>query len=480
MKSARLSQFHAFLRRAKKPATLLAAAIAMGSAATVQAIPVIPGAEGFGMETKAGRGGKVYKVTNVNASGSGSLKACIDASGPRTCVFEVSGVIKFTSDLIIRNSQLRIAGQTAPSPGIMIRGGAFKIHASDVLIQHLRFRVGDSATGPDPANRDALKIEGDEGAPVQNIVIDHCTFSWSIDEIASVWGPHDNITFSNNIFAEPLHDSIHPTDDGTALEKHGYGVLLGSSATGGRVTMVGNLFAHIVERNPLARSRELVFLNNLVYDRSNMDLDLQSTDGRITKHSIVGNHFLKGPSYVRTTKPVYVRTNGTNPVIVGSKVYLENNYAPDTGSTLALLLSFTAGDTTPSLVTTGTRPVWNSGLPVLNTASNGVYDSVLKNAGARPGDRDSADKRVVTEVKNRTGQTVNCVKSDGSARCSKNAGGWPVYAQNRRTLTLPANQATVTANGYTNLELWLQQMDKALSGVIAAQSPGAPQALAVR
>jgi pectate lyase len=448
---------------------------------TAHAVPVIPGAAGYGMSTPAGRGGTVYRVTNLKADGAGSLRACIDATGPRTCIFEVSGVIALTADMTINNGTLTVAGQTAPSPGIMIRGGAFKIHASDVLVQHLRFRIGDDVVGPDPANRDALKLDGDDGAPVTNVVIDHCSFSWSIDEVASVWGPHDNITFTNNIFAEPLDDSIHPTDDGTALEKHGYGVRLGSSATGGRVTMVGNLFAHIVERNPLVRSRELVFLNNLVYDRSHMDVDLQSTEGRLTKHTLVGNQFLKGPSYTRTTKPFYVRTNGTNPVVVGSKIYLENNYAPDTGSTLAQMLSFTAGDTTPTLIfTTGSRPVWNTGLVVLSTANNGVYDSVLKNAGARPTDRDSVDKRVVSEVKSRTGQTINCVAANGTTRCSKNAGGWPVYAVNRRTLTLPANHATITSSGYTNLELWLQQMDKALSGVVAAGSPAAPQALAVR
>ena len=192
----------------------LAVWVAVAAFATsTHAVPVIPGAAGYGMSTPAGRGGPVYRVTNLKADGAGSLKACIDATGPRTCIFEVSGAIVLTDDMTIRNGTLTIAGQTAPSPGIMIRGGAFKIHASDVLIQHLRFRVGDSTTGPSPANRDALKIEGTDDAPVKNIVIDHCTFSWSIDEIASVWGAHDNITFSNNIFAEPLNDSIHPTDD---------------------------------------------------------------------------------------------------------------------------------------------------------------------------------------------------------------------------------------------------------------------------
>ncbi len=449
------------------------------SASAVHALPVIPGAMGYGMDTPAGRGGTVYRVTNVNASGAGSLKACIDATGPRTCIFEVSGVIRLTSDMTIRNGNLTIAGQTAPSPGIMVRGAAFRVHASDILIQHLRFRVGDDPVGPDPGNRDALKIEGSTDAPVRNVVVDHCSFSWSIDEVASVWGPHDNITFSNNIFAEPLHDSIHPTDDGTALEKHGYGVLLGSSDAGGRVTMRGNLFAHIVERNPLARSRELVFVNNLVYDRSNMDLDLQSQDSRLIQASVVGNQFLRGPSNVRTTKPIYVRTSGSQPVYVGSRIYLENNHAPDTGSSLSAILGFSAGDTSPTLVTS-TRPVWHTGLVALGTANNVVFDSVLKNAGARPADRDSADRRVVLDVKNRAGQTINCVSADGSTRCSRNAGGWPTYASNRRALTLPANQASVTASGYTNLELWLQQHDQMLSGAVPAGSPASPTRLTVR
>src|SRR5262245_18768831 len=153
----------------------------MALVSTAHAVPVIPGAAGYGMSTPAGRGGAVYRVTNIKADGAGSLKACIDATGPRTCIFEVSGASVLTDDITIRNGLLTIAGQTAPSPGIMIRGGAFKIHTSDVLVQHLRFRIGDSATGPAPGNRDALKIEGSDEAPVKNIVVDHCTFSWSID-----------------------------------------------------------------------------------------------------------------------------------------------------------------------------------------------------------------------------------------------------------------------------------------------------------
>jgi pectate lyase len=459
---------------------VLLAAIASLATFTAHAVPVIPGAAGFGMDTPAGRGGAVHRVTNVNASGAGSLKACIDATGPRTCIFDVSGSIVLTSDLLIRNGNLTIAGQTAPAPGIMIRGAALNIHASDILIQHLRIRVGDDASGPSPANRDALKIEGATDRTVRNIVIDHCSFSWSIDEVASVWGPNDNITFSNNIFAEPLHDSIHPTDDGTALEAHGLGVLLGSSASGGRVTMVGNLFAHIVERNPLSRARELVYLNNVVYDRRNADLDLQSQDGRVTMNSVVGNHFIRGPSNVRTTQPIYVRTNGTYTLYVGSRVHLENNYAPDTGSALSEILGLSGGDVLAGLITTTTRPVWNSGLVVRSTTNNGVYNRVLEFAGARPANRDSVDTRIASNVRNRAGQIINCVSADGSARCSRNAGGWPTYAQNQRTLALPANHSAITASGYSNLELWLHQLDAQLGGVMQPTAPAAPTLLSVQ
>ena len=178
-----------------------------GSVAASAAVPIIPGANGFGTTTAAGRGGQVYRVTSLAESGTGTLKACIDQKGPRVCVFEVSGMIKLTQNLPIRNPNITIAGQTAPSPGITLRGASVIIKTSDVLIQHIHVRPGDDPSGPSPDNRDALRIEGDEGTPiVRNVVIDHCSFSWSIDEMASAWQNWDNITLSNNIFSEPLND----------------------------------------------------------------------------------------------------------------------------------------------------------------------------------------------------------------------------------------------------------------------------------
>jgi len=462
--------------RIMKSLGLWAFSLAALAATEAQALPVIPGAAGYGMETPAGRGGTVFKVTNLNASGTGSLKACVDGTTPRTCVFEVSGIIHLTSDLTIRNSFLTIAGQTAPSPGIMIRGAGIKLQASDVLIQHIRVRPGDDPNGPDPDNRDALKIEGNPAKPVKNIVIDHCTFSWSIDEVASVWGVSDNITFTNNIFSEPLDESIHPAYEGGGTIKHGYGVLYGSSP-GSSFTMAGNLLAHIVARNPLSRASEFVYTNNVVYNRGSMDLDLQSQDGVITKSSVVGNVFLRGPSFSRDARPIYVHTTGSLTLYAGSRVYTHDNLAPESKNGL---ITLTGGDVIPDLLQTVTMPAWNSGLVHRPTASNAVYDRVLGYAGARPADRDPVDKRIVQSVKDRSGEIINCVAADGSSRCQKNAGGWPSYAQNRRSLTLPANQGTVTANGYTNLEVWLHSMDLAVAGVTSETSPASPATLSVR
>jgi len=481
MKLARVRRFDFSARRPMIYAVLLAAAVLTLGATTAHAVPVIPGGAGFGIDNPAGRGGTVIKVTNLKASGPGSLKACAsDFNGPRVCVFEVSGIIRITEDMMIRWNNLTIAGQTAPSPGIMIRGAALRIQASNILVQHIRVRAGDDPVGPDPANRDSLKIEGTASKPVSNIVIDHCSFSWAVDEVASVWGVHDNVTFSNNIFSEPLNESIHPRDDGKGMETHGFGVLFGSSPTGGRVTLINNLMAHIVERNPLSRDREMVMVNNLIYNRVNFDVDLQGEKGIVTKNSVVGNVFIKGPNFDLKTKPIYLRTKGSYMLLAGSRVYVNDNSAPEYGGTgSSSLVQFTGGDVISGLLQTVTVPTWNSGINVRSTANNGVYNSVLKNAGARPADRDTVDKRVVKHVQERGGAIINCVATNGTERCKKSAGGWPYYAQNTRKLTIPSNPSTKASNGYTNLENWLHSMDQTLQGVNAAESPTAPPSLSV-
>jgi pectate lyase len=469
MKLAIVSRSDVSARRLMKSSGLFAAGL-LAITSIAHAVPVIPGGSGYGIETPAGRGGSVYRVTNLNASGAGSLKACIDGASARTCVFEVSGTIRLTSDLIIRNNRITIAGQTAPSPGILIRGASLRIQASDVLVQHLRIRPGDDRNGPSPENRDALKIEGTSSKPVKNVVIDHCSFSWAIDETVSVWGPTDNITFSNNIFAEALHQSLHPNG------AHGFGVLLGAHS-GSSVTMVGNLFAHMVERNPLSRASELVFVNNVVYDRGTIDLDIQAENGATVKSTVVNNLFIRGPSYSRNTSPIHIHTSGSFRVSSNSRVFQGGNKHINY---VNQILS-TSGSVYSGLIVTSSYPVWNSYMSPQSNSNDAVYNRVLAYAGARPQDRDSVDKRIVAQVKARSGRIINCVADDGSSRCrGRHAGGYPWISQKRRALSLPSSQNKVTSNGYTNLENWLHSMDQQLAGTVSSNGPLSPSSLSVQ
>lgn len=433
------------------------------AAASASALPVIPNGAGYGIDTPAGRGGKIIKVTNLNASGAGSLKACVDASGPRVCVFEVSGTIVANADLIIRNGNITIAGQTAPSPGILYRGGALWVAASDVLVQHIRFRAGDDKNGPDPSNRDAMKLGSSNIPLVKNIVIDHCSFSWAPDENVSMWENWDNVTFSNNIISEGLVDSISP------LGSSGHGLILGPVK--GKAAIVGNLLAHNKERNAFSRANEFVFVNNVVYNRINKDVDLMSEKGIEIKNSVVGNVFIRGADYGRSYGPVLVRNDGAA-ALQKSKLYVADNVAQEVNGDPWTIVDTTQG-TLPSTFKASSPPAWPAGLTRLSTDGNVVLNEVLRNAGARPADRDPVDARVVKSVRDRKGGIINCVSADGSARCAKNAGGWPNLAKNTRVLQLPANPNAVTSSGYTNLEVWLHEMAAQVEGR-TTKTPVAP------
>ncbi|HWK52228.1 MAG TPA: hypothetical protein VNR40_20175, partial [Steroidobacter sp.] len=431
------------------------------------ALPVIPGALGHGISTPAGRGGTVIRVTNTNASGAGSLKACVDASGPRVCVFEVSGTITLPDDLTVRNRYITIAGQTAPSPGITLRGSGLLIKASDVLVQHIRVRPGDATGGEPPGNRDALKIEAPREAPISNVVVDHCTFTWSLDEIASAWQYWDNISLLNNIFAEPLHDSIHPEG------KHGFGVLIGP--VDGSATLAGNLFANMESRNPMTAASRTVIVNNLIYNWANSAIDLQSR-GLVTQNSVVGNVFVRGPDTWSNKAPVGFRADAST-LRSGAKVFLSDNLLQGGASTSDAWASSVAGSIYGSLNVANfksTAPLaWPASMTTLPTSENVVRDHVLKYSGARPADRDAVDTRIINQTRNGTGRMINCVASNGTTRCQLNGGGYPSLAENRRALTLPANPNEVTASGYTNLELWLHRMAAQVEGR-SVSSPEAP------
>jgi len=181
---------------------------------TVQAQPLtaFPGAEGAGKWTIGGRAGRVIAVTNLNDAGTGSLRSAIDATGPRTIVFRTAGTIWLKSLLVVRNPYLTISGHTAPGDGITIAGHEFRIQASEVIVRYLRFRLGDLRR----ADLDAVSIMRGK-----NIILDHVSASWGIDEVLSVTPDARDVTVQWSLIAESLYRSVHSSG-----EPHGKGSLL--------------------------------------------------------------------------------------------------------------------------------------------------------------------------------------------------------------------------------------------------------------
>jgi len=394
-------------------------------------LAVFPGAEGFGVETPAGRRGAILKVTNLDDSGPGSLRAALGSSGPRTIIFEVSGTIALSEDLDIRDPFVTVAGQTAPSPGITLRGAGLRIFTNDVLVQHLRIRVGDDVSGPDPQIRDALQVLGPNA---YNVVVDHISASWAIDEVVSTWYPLHDVTIRHSIIAEGLHESLHPEGP------HSAGLLVGDESE--RVAIIGNLFAHNFARNPQFKGGTSgIVANNLIYDPGYESVRISDAyDTGPSLISVVGNVLVTGPSSIND----YLVSIGSS-TKAGTGVYIADNIAP----TVLRISSDLALD---PLV--GTPPIWTDPL-TLRTADN-VQVWVLAHAGARPVDRDAVDQRIVSDVVRGEGKIINS---------QAEVGGWPAQQTNQRSLQIPSDPfGDSDGDGYTNLEEWLHAMAVEVEG----------------
>jgi hypothetical protein len=416
-----------------------------------KSLPIIPGLSGFGSNTTAGSGRhlkqartRIYKIRTLSDSGSGSLRECISLNEPRTCLFEISGEIKLKSILKIKSPFITIAGQTAPQPGITITQGGFSIETHDVLIQHLAVRPGDSLMGIEPRFRDGISIGAPSPKSVYNIVLDHLSVTWAIDENVSTAYPntHD-VTIANSIIAEGLHNSIHPKGP------HSKGVMIGNFSK--RITLRNNLISSNEERNPYIKPGTTVeMINNTIYgwgDRGAWSLcNLTNNDGTAdpVQLSFIGNYYIPGPwSFV--APPLYA-----NILAITSRIYVEDNEL--------------AGDSTHaspwSITKLDEESFRAEAPPVSSGATNAIpfhpaYITLLKTVGSRPCNRSPIDQRIVSDVINRNGSIKDCVSG-----CSRAAGPKLSLPVKIRPLRLPRNpMLDKNRDGYTNLENWLQRFN---------------------
>jgi pectate lyase len=284
--------------------------------------PAFPGAEGYGAAATGGRGGSVLHVTNLADSGDGSLRWALSQFGARTIVFDISGSIKLSSEIVVSNGDVTIAGQTAPGDGITIEGSRLRLKASNIIVRGMHFRPGDGA-GSDPADRDGMMI-GTTDYAMNNIVIDHNSFTWATDENLSVSGNVHNVTISNNIIAEGLYNSINPKGP------HSMGLLITNG--GGTqadldtdITIAKNLFSANYERNPEVRAgQNIEIVNNYAYDYGLghvVNWIGGGTGGALkTTARVIGNVMTPGPSTNNVKVPIVLASMGT-----GSEVFIADN-----------------------------------------------------------------------------------------------------------------------------------------------------------
>ncbi len=254
---------------------------------------------------------------------------------------------------------------------------------------------------------------------------------------------------------------MHPQYDGSGVMKHGYGVLFGTAANSS-VTMVGNLMAHQVERNPLSRAAEFVFVNNVVYNRGTMDVDLQSQDGRIDQEFGGRQRVPAWPELrPRHRRPIFVRTSGSLSLVPGSRVYVHDNNAPESGSTYSQLVTLTGGD-----VIVG--PDVADHCTGLEHRPRGAPDGEQRGLQPRAQVRRCASHRSrlgrpahrAERASSRNGQIINCVVVQWHHALQQER-RWLADAARRivRTLTLPANhehrsRRTATAISRTGCTRW--------------------------
>jgi hypothetical protein len=371
-----------------------------------------PGAEGFGRHATGGRGGSVFQVTTLNDSGPNSLRAAIETGGPRTVVFRVSGTIQLQSPLVIEEGNLTIAGQTAPGDGICIRDFPVLVAADNVIVRYLRFRLGDAAHSV----ADALSAAVDGERVYGNIIIDHCSISWGIDECSSFYDVAD-FTMQWCFITESLNRSYHPKGD------HGYGGIWG----GLRSSFHHNLFAHHSSRTPrfhglrgtTLRDSSLVdFRNNVIY---NWGFN-SAYGGEHGNHNIVANYYKHGPA----TNPT-VRSRILQPGDSLSKWHISGNHVwSDPDASVDNWVKGVQGVFADAQRRNRQDASFQFDSVKTHSAED-AFELVLEHGGASFPERDAVDSRIVHEVRTGTATFGGFWGSHtGIIDSQADVGGWPI------------------------------------------------------
>ncbi|MBR2173772.1 pectate lyase [Sphingopyxis sp.] len=397
----------------KKPwitALFLAVSLSSGSATAADAAPLaFPGAVGPAAETPGGRGGQILRVTTLAPDGPGSLKAAIDTPGPRIIVFEVGGVIDMGRRAIeITHPFLTIAGQTAPGPGITLIRTGIDVKTHDVVMRHLRVYTGVDGQ----PKRSGWEADTFSTVAAHNVIVDHCTLMWGIDENMSASGPRftgksvedwrkgtsRNITFSNNLAAEGLADASHPKGE------HSKGSLIHDNATG--IVFYRNVWAHNVERNPLIKGGgQALMINNLIYNPQHravhynlMNLEWVGHDYVTGQITAVGN-VMRGGNDTDAGLP-FLMLGGDGDL----EYYGKDNLAVDRhGQPLPEFGRY--GETQAKLIRARAPLAPVGGYTILPVRD--VETSVLATAGARPWARDAEEIRVLFFVAEGRGDVID-------------------------------------------------------------------------
>lgn len=380
---------------------------------------------------KVYKNSRIIRVTNLNSEGPGSFREAIEASGPRVIVFEVGGVIDLDKKTVaVKEPFVTIAGQTAPSPGITFIKAGIRIVTHDVFIQHIRVRPGDAGepkkSGWEP---DGISTSGGE---CYNIVVDHCSVTWAVDENLSASGARTEgpdktshkVTFSNCIIAEGLDNSSH------AKGRHSKGSLIHDFCR--EISIIGNLYAHNSRRNPYFKAHTTgAVINNLIYNPRSCAIQMdypesewkeaaiKPENGRI---SVVGNVLYYG---VNTRE---------NLALVGRKgdAFMHDNLSYKMNGSPAPLVS-------GKINILPEKPFWPNNIKALPASQ--VVDYVTKNAGARPKDRDETDKRIIHDFLNKEGKII-----DSQVEVE----GYPKAKMTHRSLIIPVSKLEVWLNKFTD------------------------------